>query len=65
MIPEFENLFQGFGADLPAFTRMVIRLSEFMRSQGWLVAVVIGGSVSGYLYMKKALQALARIQDRS
>ena len=34
VIPEFENLFQGFGADLPAFTRMVIGLSEFVRRPG-------------------------------
>ncbi len=64
VIPEFENLFQGFGADLPAFTRMVISLSEFMRSQGWLVAFVIGGSISGYLYMKKRSRRVREIQDR-
>jgi len=64
VIPEFENLFQGFGADLPAFTRMVIGLSEFMRSQGWLVATIIGGTVGGYLYMKKRSRRLREIQDR-
>ncbi|UCG73104.1 MAG: type II secretion system F family protein [Chromatiales bacterium] len=64
VIPEFENLFQGFGADLPAFTRLVIGLSEFMRSQGWLVAFVIGGSITGYLYMKKRSKRLREMQDR-
>jgi type IV pilus assembly protein PilC len=64
VIPEFENLFQGFGADLPAFTRMVISLSEFMRSQGWLVAGVIGGAIFGYLYMKKRSRKLREFQDR-
>jgi type IV pilus assembly protein PilC len=64
VIPEFENLFQGFGADLPAFTRMVIGLSEFMRSQGWLVAGVIGGTVGGYIYMKKRSRRIREIQDR-
>src|SRR4029079_14178597 len=29
VIPEFESLFKGFGADLPAFTRMVIDVSTF------------------------------------
>ena len=38
VIPAFEDLFQGFGADLPAFTRMVIDLSEFVRSEGWILA---------------------------
>ena len=34
VIPSFEDLFQGFGADLPTFTRMVIDLSLFVRTQG-------------------------------
>lgn len=34
VIPAFEDLFQGFGADLPAFTRMVIDLSVFVREKG-------------------------------
>jgi len=29
VIPAFEDLFKGFGADLPAFTRMVVDLSVF------------------------------------
>ncbi len=32
VIPEFESLFQGFGADLPAFTRFVIDISKFVQS---------------------------------
>jgi len=64
VIPEFENLFQGFGADLPAFTRMVIGLSEFMRSQGWLVGLSIGGTIGAYLYMKKRSRRVREIQDR-
>jgi len=64
VIPEFENLFQGFGADLPAFTRVVISLSEFMRSQGWMLAMVTGGSIAGYLYLKKRSRRVREIQDK-
>jgi type IV pilus assembly protein PilC len=64
VIPEFENLFQGFGADLPAFTRMVISLSEFMRSQGWLVGLTIGGTIGAYLYLKKRSRRVREIQDK-
>ena len=35
VIPQFEALFKGFGADLPAFTQMVINLSRFVQHQGW------------------------------
>ena len=34
VIPQFESLFKGFGADLPAFTQMVINLSRFVQSNG-------------------------------
>ena len=42
VIPAFEDLFQGFGADLPSFTRMVIDLSLFVREKGWYLAMVSG-----------------------
>ncbi len=34
VIPQFESLFKGFGADLPAFTQMVVNMSKFMQHQG-------------------------------
>ncbi len=47
VVPTFEELFEGFGADLPAFTKMVIDLSRFMQDTwygilGVLVAVFFG-----------------------
>ena len=35
VIPEFESLFQGFGAELPPFTRLIIDISNFVRTSGW------------------------------
>jgi type IV pilus assembly protein PilC len=64
VIPEFESLFQGFGADLPAFTRIVINISEFVRDQGWLLLLVIVGAVSAYIYMYKRSRKLREFQDR-
>jgi type IV pilus assembly protein PilC len=64
VIPEFEGLFQGFGADLPAFTRMVIDLSEFMRDRGWALLIVTIGAISGYMYMYKRSRKLRETQDR-
>ena len=32
VVPQFEAVFQGFGADLPAFTQMMIAASDFMVS---------------------------------
>jgi type IV pilus assembly protein PilC len=64
VIPEFESLFAGFGADLPTFTRKVIDLSDFVRTDGWLVAGAAGGAVTGYLYMHKRSKKLRVMQDR-
>ena len=35
VIPQFESLFKGFGADLPAFTQFVIGMSRWMQDNGW------------------------------
>src|SRR6185437_11959465 len=45
VIPQFESLFKGFGADLPAFTQMVVNLSRFMQHRGWMVFIVFGASI--------------------
>src|SRR5579864_6677567 len=45
VIPQFESLFKGFGADLPAFTQMVINLSRFIQSDGVFIAMVAGGAI--------------------
>ena len=65
VIPAFEDLFQGFGADLPAFTRMVIDLSEFVRSQGWILALGAIAAVSTFLYFKKRSRAMRQFLDRT
>ena len=49
VIPQFEGIFQSFGADLPAFTRLVIDLSIFVREKGFFLAVLIGGGISAFL----------------
>lgn len=53
VIPQFENLFSGFGADLPAFTQMVVNLSEFVRAKGVLIAIALGGVFSGFMALKR------------
>lgn len=64
VIPEFESLFQGFGADLPAFTRMIIDLSVFVRAQGIWLAMGISGGIAGYIYAYKRNKKMREIQDR-
>jgi type IV pilus assembly protein PilC len=65
VIPQFESLFKGFGADLPAFTQMVVNLSRFMQHQGWMVAIVAGGGFYGFLYFYRRSRNMRRGIDRA
>jgi len=64
VIPAFEDLFKGFGADLPSFTRMVINLSVFVREQGWYIAILIGAAFSSFFYFKKRSRVMRHWIDR-
>ncbi|MDJ0795202.1 MAG: type II secretion system F family protein [Woeseiaceae bacterium] len=64
VIPSFEDLFKGFGADLPTFTRMVIDLSVFVRTQGWYIAFVIGAAAGAFFYFKKRSRKMRHFLDR-
>ena len=37
VVPQFESVFKGFGAELPAFTVMIIGLSQFMQAWWWAI----------------------------
>lgn len=39
VVPQFQEVFASFGAELPAFTLFVIGISEFVQSDGWLIVV--------------------------
>jgi type IV pilus assembly protein PilC len=64
VIPQFESLFKGFGADLPAFTQMVVNMSKFMQSKGWIVGLAIGGSIYAFMYFHKRSRNMRRGIDR-
>lgn len=65
VVPTFQELFAGFGAELPAFTQMVINLSEWMQ-EWWLImfAGLIAGTF-GFLEAKKRSQAFNDALDRA
>jgi type IV pilus assembly protein PilC len=64
VIPQFETLFKGFGADLPAFTQMVINLSRFVQSDGIYIALVVGGIFYTFFYFKKRSKRMREFLDR-
>jgi len=64
VIPQFEELFSGFGADLPGLTRMVIDMSKWMQANWWLLLIVVGGTIFGLIQAKKRSVAFAHALDR-
>lgn len=64
VVPQFESLFSGFGADLPAFTQMVVELSRFMQEWWWAVFGIIGGIVFVIMQVKKRSRKFNHLLDR-
>src|SRR5262249_45643791 len=64
VIPQFEELFKGFGADLPAFTQMVVNLSRFVQHQGWWMLILVGTGIWGFITIYKRSKNLQRNIDR-
>ncbi len=65
VIPAFEDLFKGFGADLPSFTRVVIDISQFIRDRGWILAIMGASAVYTFLYFKKRSRPMRHFLDRA
>ena len=64
VIPQFESLFKGFGAELPAFTQMVINLSRFVQAKGVFILIVLAGAVYAFGYYHKRSRAMREFLDR-
>ncbi len=65
VIPQFESLFKGFGADLPAFTQMVIGLSRFVQADGIFIAIVAGAAGYAFFYFKQRSRKMREVLDRA
>jgi len=64
VVPTFEELFQGFGAELPAFTQWVIELSKFMQEWWWAVFGGIFLAIYSLLFFKKRSRKFNHVLDR-
>jgi type IV pilus assembly protein PilC len=53
VIPEFKNIFTGFGADLPALTQIVISISELFTEYWYLIFGGIIGGIYAFLEVRK------------
>jgi len=64
VIPQFEQLFAGFGADLPAVTKFVIKLSKVFQEWWWAIFGTIGLAIYGLMQAKKRSKAFQVFLDK-
>ncbi|MBE0363040.1 type IV pilus assembly protein PilC [Pseudoalteromonas ulvae UL12] len=62
VVPQFESVFSGFGAELPAFTLFVVGISEFMQNYWWLV---FGGMAAAFFAFRQAHRGSKNVRDNT
>lgn len=64
VVPQFEEIFAGFGAELPEFTQMVVDMSRWMQ-EWWFVGIaLLGAMFFAYKEAHKRSQAVRDGQER-
>ncbi|MDN6298425.1 MAG: type II secretion system F family protein [Halomonas sp.] len=61
VVPQFEDMFHNFGAELPAMTQVTLRLSELAQTY-WLHA--LGGLAAGIFVLRRAARRSPRLAYR-
>ncbi|MCW8870467.1 MAG: type II secretion system F family protein, partial [Proteobacteria bacterium] len=64
VVPQFQDMFKSFGADLPGLTLMVVGASHYMQANWWKFVLIVGGIIFGFIYLKKRSLKFAHALDR-
>ncbi len=64
VIPQFKDLFEGFGANLPAFTQMVVNMSEWLQEKWWMPVGILIMSGVAFTQAKQRSEKFRRFLDR-
>lgn len=64
VVPQFEQLFQGFGADLPLFTQLVIHLSKLMQAYWWVALSLFVLTIYLFSYLKRNVPTFSHTLDK-
>ena len=65
VVPVFQDLFSSFGADLPAFTKMVVNMSEWMQKYWFILIIAIGFMIAGFMEAKKRSKKFRDFLDKA
>lgn len=64
VVPQFKDVFKGFGAELPAFTQMVVDLSEALQTWWFVILIATFGTIFGIGQFYKRSQKFRDAVDR-
>jgi type IV pilus assembly protein PilC len=65
VVPVFQELFAGFGAELPAFTQFVIDLSKGLQEKWFIYFAAVTGFFFAFVEAKKRSEAFRNWMDRT
>jgi type IV pilus assembly protein PilC len=54
LVPVFEGVFKQFGGELPSITKVSVFLSHAVTGYWWLIFMLTGGAIAGFLKWKKS-----------
>jgi len=64
VVPTFQELFEGFGSELPAFTQFVISISEGLQANFLMILLIIAALIIGFTEGRKRSQGFKDTVDR-
>jgi type IV pilus assembly protein PilC len=64
VVPQFESLFQGFGADLPVFTQFIIHISEWLQAWWFIVLLGMAGCIFSFREARRRSQKFSDTVDK-
>jgi len=64
VVPQFEDVFKSFGADLPAFTQLIVAASRFMVAWWWLILLIVIGGIVGFVFAYRRSPSMQHGMDR-
>lgn len=65
VVPVFQDLFSSFGADLPAFTQMVVSMSKWMQSYWFILVILIAAGIGVFVEARKRSQKFQDFLDKA
>lgn len=64
VVPQFEDVFNSFGAELPAFTQVIVNLSRFMVANWWVMLLGTIATIVAFIFFYKRSLAFQHFLDK-